>query len=116
MLLLVSLTRKTDKIPAPQSSRSCTERSERPQCMLFDVASLSSAVSSVHPQVRLRLRRHAEIFSQLDSYLRFLTRRHFLDCREYIEHHLFAGVRGRMGLVFHRFPFLGRIVWRLPQL
>src|SRR2546429_5178360 len=83
---------------------------------MFDLASLPSAISSVHPQIRFRLRRHAEIFSQLDSYLRFLTRRHFLDCREYIEHHLFAGVRGRMGLVFHRFPFLGRIVWRLPPL
>src|SRR5207253_1273085 len=77
--------------------------STSPRCM-FGRASRPSAICSVRPRIRLRLRSHAEIFSQLDSYLRFLTRRHFLDCREYIEHHLFAGVRGRMGLVFHRFP------------
>src|SRR6266576_3083695 len=63
---------------------------------MFDLASLPSAISSVHPQIRFRLRRHAEIFSKLDSYLRFLTKRHFLDCREYIEHHLPRWVRFSM--------------------
>src|SRR5947208_13609192 len=36
-----------------------------PPRMLFDLACLLCG-SSVHPQIRFRLRRHAEIFSQLD--------------------------------------------------
>src|SRR6266566_1062256 len=45
-----------------------------PPRMLFDLASLSSAVSSVHPQIRFRLRRHVICFPKLDSKLRLLFR------------------------------------------
>src|SRR5437899_1963731 len=73
---------------------------KNPVCRTTGCANANGAVNvATTPPIPILMK-----FLMFFSDLRFLTSRHFFDCSEYIEHHLFACVRGRMGLVFHRFP------------